>query len=99
MLRKVLEFGAVLEHVCQVWGLKVVVLEVIWGGLWTSFWVSLGKPLGGRSGCLSEVVVGVSGEPLGGRLGLCEGVHVERMLASLSLWVSLGSPLGSTWAL
>ena len=55
--------------------------------------MSLGRPLGGRSGCLSEVVVGVSGEPLGGRLGLCEGVHVERMLASLSLWVSLGSLL------
>ena len=37
--------------------------------------------------------MGVSGEPLGGRLGLCEGVHVERVLASLSLWVSLGGLL------
>ena len=55
--------------------------------------MSLGKPLGGRSGCLSEVVVGVSGKPLGGRLGPREGVHVERVLASLSLWVSLGSLL------
>ena len=63
------------------------------GGLWGSFSVSLGKPLGERSGCLSEVVVGVSGKPLGGRLGLCEGVHVERVLASLSLWVSLGGLL------
>ena len=71
----------------------ISVLEVILGGLWRSFWVSLGRPLGGRSGRLSEVVVGVSGEPLGGRLELCEGAHVERMLASLSLWVSLGGLL------
>ena len=55
--------------------------------------MSLGRPLGGRSGCLSEVVVGVSGEPLGGRLGLCEGAHVERMLASLSVCVFLGGLL------
>ena len=55
--------------------------------------MSLGRPLGGRSGFLSEVVVGVSAKPLGSRLGLCEGVHVERMLASLSLWVSVGGLL------
>ena len=55
--------------------------------------MSLGRALGGRSGCLSEVVVGVSGEPLGGRLGLCEGVLVQLMLASLSLWVSSGGVL------
>ena len=55
--------------------------------------MSLERPLGGRSGCLSDVVVGVFGEPLGGRLWLCEGVHAERVLASLSLWVSSGGVL------
>ena len=55
--------------------------------------MSLGRLLGRRSGCLPEVGLDLFGEPLGGRLGLCEGVHVERMLASLSLWVSLGGLL------
>ena len=55
MLRKVLEFGSVLEHVCQVWVHKVVDLDVISGRFlgwflevalgvsWRSNWESLGR--------------------------------------------------------
>jgi hypothetical protein len=62
MLRKVFEFGSVLEHVCQVWVPKVVDLEVISGvfrlGPPGVSWGSLWGRLGGRSGGVLEVILG-----------------------------------------
>ena len=50
MLRKVFRIGAVLEHVCQLWGPKGSIwghlgglLEVDLGVSWRSFWGSLGS--------------------------------------------------------
>ena len=62
----------------------MVDLEVILACLWKSFWESRGKRLGGRLGCLMEVVWGF-GKPLGDSFGPCERVHVEWILAELLL--------------
>ena len=62
MLRKVLKYGSVLEHVCQVWVPKVVGLEVIsgvsWGVLLGTSWRSLCGRLGGPFGGVLEVILG-----------------------------------------
>ena len=70
MLRKVFEFGSVLEHVCQLWGLKVVDWEVIsgalLGGLLEVSWGSLWKCPGGPFWGLLELSSGIVWELFGG---------------------------------
>ena len=61
MLRKVLEFGSVLEHVCQLLTPKVVDLEVVLGWVGGLFW--------GRLEGRLEVVLGASCRSSGRILG------------------------------
>ena len=70
---RILEFGAVLEHVCQLLVFKVVHLEVIWVASWKSIsvasWSSLWNTIGvtscGLFGRLVQVCLGLVGASRG----------------------------------
>ena len=62
---RILEFGSVLEHVCQLLVLKVVHLEVILGASWRSIpvasWRSIWGTLGATLGSVRAPRGGLSG--------------------------------------
>ena len=90
MLRKVLEFGSVLEHVCQLLVPKVADLEVIWGALLGVGWeVVLGASW--RSICgLLAIKLGSVRSFLGVSLEL-QGVSRSR--SGIQLWCQKVDPL------